>query len=116
MWSVSSLVISEMSVTLCVLAPFYSSLCRGLEYLLEVRCSIPVDPLSDGFFFARFDCKSWNALRFCCGFLNFHALMFTIDVRNVYPHQTFIDCVWCKHTFWIVDMPDVAEVYGIFSV
>ena len=32
----------------CVLAPCYPSLCRGLQYLLKLRYIILVDPLWDG--------------------------------------------------------------------
>ena len=35
--------------SVCVLAPAYTSLCRGLEYLLKVRYIILVDPLKNGF-------------------------------------------------------------------
>ena len=38
-------ILSVIVVVVCVLAPAYTSLCRGLEYLLKVRYIILVDPL-----------------------------------------------------------------------
>ena len=86
-----------LSVVVCVLAPAYTSLCRGLKYLPKVRYIILVDPL-----WARF-------LIFETVFLGRSATLpyvwkiisqkwAAFAFGSTYLHQTFTECMFNQYT------------------
>ena len=62
---------------------------------------------------ARFDCKLWNVLWFYCIFGYFiHFWRPFMSEVWLYFHQTFTGmCLKSIHTFWYIDMLDVATSY-----
>ena len=95
--------LSSSIVLACVLAPAYTSLCRGMEYLLKVRYIIVVDPNRSGFWFSRqFFWAEWQHSPIYLK--NTSQKWATFVFGSTYCHQTFLEWVCSQFTH-----------FGIFS-